>query len=246
MPYQDIEDITIAEPLRSPSAGKRLLRKIFVEDWGLKLLALAITLLLWLAVTDINRPRRMRRAVQLNFLRPDNLSLSSETPRNVEVLLTGTRDQLGSLTILDLAATVDLTDDKAGERIVRLSTDRVHMDLPQGVKIESFQPTTIPIRLEPLVTGQIPVEIKLQGHPAEGYEVYGAQAQPGTVKVQGPASLIDALKKAPTENISVDGRKESFSVSGIAIDIPDQKMELVDPTVNVVIEIGPRRSDGAP
>jgi hypothetical protein len=33
------------------SRGRRLLRRIFVEDWSLKLLALAITLVLWFLVT---------------------------------------------------------------------------------------------------------------------------------------------------------------------------------------------------
>ncbi len=245
MPYQDIEDIAIVEPLRPPSSGKRLLRKIFVEDWGLKILAFTITLLLWLAVTDVNKPRTMRRAVQLNFLRPNNLSISNDAPHTVDVLLTGTREQLIGLTVLDLVATVDLSDDRAGERIVRLSADRVHMDLPQGVKIESFQPTAIPVRLEQQVTSQIPVEIKLQGHPAEGYEVYAMRAEPGAVKVQGPASLVEVLKKAPTETVSVEGRKESFSVSGVAIDIPDQKVNLVETSVDVVVEIGPRR-EGPP
>ncbi|HYV25663.1 MAG TPA: hypothetical protein VE969_10555 [Pyrinomonadaceae bacterium] len=31
--------------------GRRWLRRIFVEDWSLKLLALAITLVLWFLVT---------------------------------------------------------------------------------------------------------------------------------------------------------------------------------------------------
>jgi hypothetical protein len=31
--------------------GRRFLRRLFVEDWSLKLLALAITLVLWFLVT---------------------------------------------------------------------------------------------------------------------------------------------------------------------------------------------------
>ncbi len=250
MPYQDVDDITEAEPLRSPGTAERWMRKIFIEDWGLKLLALSITLLLWLTVTDVNKPRTIRTAVQLNFVRPDNLNISNETPKTVDVLLTGSRDKLDSIKILDLVATVDLSNDRVGERVVRLSTDRVHMELPQGVKIESFQPSTIPIRLEPRIARHLPIEVKLEGQPAEGYEVYGVHTQPDTVSVRGPASLIDSLKKAPTETISVDGRKESFSVSRAVIDIPDQKVDLVDATVDVVIEIGPKRADkgidGAP
>jgi len=42
---------------RASGSGERWLRRIFVEDWGLKLLALAITLVLWFVVSgrDIER-----------------------------------------------------------------------------------------------------------------------------------------------------------------------------------------------
>jgi hypothetical protein len=42
---------------RAPRSGERWLRRIFIEDWGLKLLALAITLVLWFVVSgrDIDR-----------------------------------------------------------------------------------------------------------------------------------------------------------------------------------------------
>ncbi len=32
MPYQDVDDITEAEPLRSPGTAERWMRKIFIED----------------------------------------------------------------------------------------------------------------------------------------------------------------------------------------------------------------------
>jgi hypothetical protein len=51
MPYQDTEDTETTAVPRSPTPPERLLRKVFLEDWGLKLLALAITIALWLGVT---------------------------------------------------------------------------------------------------------------------------------------------------------------------------------------------------
>ncbi len=55
---------------------------MFLEDWGLKLLALAITVVLWLAVTGQNKPVTLRvSGVQLNFLRPEGLEISNEPPR---------------------------------------------------------------------------------------------------------------------------------------------------------------------
>lgn len=247
MPYQDVDDIAVTEPARSPSALGRWLRKVFIEDWGIKLLALGITFVLWLAVSDFNKPRTIRMAAQLNFIRPNNLNISNDPPKTVDVELTGSKERLNSMKLLDLVATVDISDNRAGERVIRLSSDRVHMELPAGVKIESFQPATIPIRLEATVERQLPVEIKLEGQPAAGYEVVRSSAQPSMITVRGPARLLDNLEHAPTDTISVEGRRESFTTARVPIDISDQRVELSKPTVDVAIEIGEKKTpDPAP
>jgi len=246
VPYQDIEDIAVVEPTRSPGLPARLLRKLFVEDWGIKILALAITFVLWLAVSDLNKPRTIRTAVQLNFLLPNNLEISNETPKTVEVELTGSRERLNSMKLLDLVATADISDSQAGERMIRLVPDRVQMDLPPGIKIDSFRPTTIPVLLEPNVERQIPVEIKLVGQPADGYEVVRSRAQPGLVTVRGPLSLVEKLRQASTESISIAGRKESFTAYRVVIDISDQKVDLLTPIVDATIEIAEKKSTAVP
>jgi YbbR domain-containing protein len=243
MPFQDIDETEIVEVPRSPTVLERWARKIFVEDWSLKLLALAITLVLWFAVTGQNKPLTIRTSVQLNLIRPSNLDISNDPPKTVEVVLTGSRPNLQSLSPLDLVATVDVSDHPAGERVIRLTVDRVTMQLPDGVTIESFQPSTIPLRLEPRLERAVPVEVKTEGKPADGYEVYGINPSEMTVRVRGPASRIEALQKAPTETISLSGRTETFTASGVAIDISDQKIEILDPLVDLTVEVGEKRSE---
>ncbi|MCM3874718.1 MAG: CdaR family protein [Pyrinomonadaceae bacterium] len=243
MPFQDIDETAVVEVPRPPTAFERAVRKLFVEDWSLKLLALGITLVLWFAVTGQNQPLTMRTGVQLNLIRPSNLDISNDPPKTVEVFLSGSRPNLESLSPLDLVATVDVSDHPAGERVIRLTLDRVTMQLPDGVRIESFQPSTIPIRLEPRLERQILIEVKTEGKPDDGYEVYGISSTPTTVRVRGPASRVEALQKAATETISMSGRKENFTVSRVAIDIPDQKIEVLDPLVDLAIEVGEKRTE---
>ncbi len=242
MPFQDIEEISTSDRPRTPSTLEKSFRRIFVEDWSLKLLALAITLALWLAVTGQNKPVTIHASVLLNFIRPTSLEISNDPPRSVDVLLTASRNKLNSLSLLDLVATVDISDQQPGERVLRLS-DRAHIELPDGVKIDSFRPSAIPIRLEPVVEKQLAIVAKLEDKPAEGYEVYGFRPLKSTVIVHGPTGHISVLQTAPTETISVAERKESFIASNVAIDIPDLKVDVEDPVVNVEIEIGERRTE---
>ena len=240
MPFQDVDDIAISEPQSAPTRVEKLLRRIFIEDWSLKLLSLAIAIVLWMLVTGQNQPVTAHLNVQLNFIRPQSLEISNDPPRTVDVMLTGSRNKLDELTSLDLVATVDITDQRAGERVLRLA-DKAQIALPQGIKVDGYQPSAIPIRLEDIVERQVTIEPKLEGQPANGFEVYSTSSNKGSVNVRGPASHVNALQKVLTESIWLAGHKESFTASNVAIDVPDPKVDLLEPVVNVDVEIGERR-----
>src|SRR6476619_2585819 len=246
MPFQDIDDEVEVTPIpRTRSAFEKGLRKMFLEDWGLKLLALGITLALWLAVTGQNKPVTLRvSGVQLNFLRHEGLEISNELPSTIEVVLTGSPVKLDQIRPRDLVATVDISDQKPGERIVRLSRDRVQMDLPEGVTLQGFHPAKIPIRLEPRVDAKLEDEVRFEGTLPEGYELGSVTANPARVRLRGPADRVSALHKAMTETVWLDGKKESFNLSNVAINIPDPRVDLLDPTVDIRVEIvEKKRSD---
>jgi hypothetical protein len=135
MPFREISRFT-----RAPGTAGGLMHRIFIEDWNLKLLALAITLVLWFMVSgrDIER--------------------------------------------------------------------------------------------------ELVVEPQLEGKPAPTYEVREVVSTPATVRVAGPASHVNALQKAITEKISIEGRHDSFDVHKTLIRISDPKVEVRD-TVNVHVTI---------
>src|SRR5688500_3629211 len=218
MPFQDVDEVENPDP-RAPSRAEKLLRRIFLEDWSLKLLSLAIAVVLWLLVTGQNEPVTAHVNVQLNFIRPQSLEISNDPPRTVDVMLTGSRNKLDDLTSLDLVATVDISDQRAGERVLRLA-DKALIPLPQGIKVDGYQPSAIPIHLEPIVERQVAIEPKLEGKPADGLEVYAVYPRKGSVAVRGPASRVAGLQKLTTETIWLAGHKENFAVTDIAIDVP--------------------------
>lgn len=240
MPFQDVDEVALPEPRPAPNRAEKLLRRIFLEDLNLKLLSLAIAVVLWLVVTGQNEPVTAHLNVQLNFIRPQSLEISNDPPRTVDVMLTGSRSKLDDLTSLDLVATVDISDQRAGERVLRLA-DKAQIPLPQGIKVDGFQPSAIPIRLEEIVDRQVTVEPKLEGKPADGFEVYSVYPNKGSVAIRGPASRVNGLQKVMTESIWLAGQRESFTAANVAIDVPDPKVDLLEPIVSVNVEIGERR-----
>src|SRR4051812_37490786 len=114
------------------SAARRWLRALLFEDWTLKLLALVITLGLWYAVTTQRAPAQMRlRAVQLDFILPEGVEIGNDPVDEVDVTLEGSQGKLAELNARNLVARADLTDLRAGDRVLRLTDKNVTMDLPE-------------------------------------------------------------------------------------------------------------------
>jgi YbbR domain-containing protein len=221
---------------------ERWLRVIFIEDWGTKLLALVIALALWYGVTGQRQPTTIRvPRVPLNFRLPGDLEISNEPRTEVEITLTGNKRALDAINVRDLVANVDVSDFKPGEHSVMLTPERVTMGLPDGVRYGDIQPNNVLLRLEPRLDRELDVEVRRSGNVPAGYELRAVKVTPEKVKVRGPASHLNNLQKAPTEIISLDGHKESFTLPQTAIEIPDRKVDLIEGVVSVTFEIGEER-----
>jgi len=220
---------------------QRWLREIFIEDLGLKILALIISLALWYGVTGQRAPTTIRvPRVPINFRLPNNMEISNEPRTEVEVTLTGSKRALDGINVRDLLVNVDVSDLKPGEHQLQLTPERVAMGLPDGVRYGDIQPNNLVLRLEPRVERELEVEVRRTGDVPEGYELRRITSVPDKIKVRGPASHVNALDKAPTEIIRLDNRKESFTISQAAIQIDDKKVDLIDHVVSVQVEIEER------
>jgi YbbR domain-containing protein len=242
MSFREIDEEPGRLPRVSLSGARGWLREIFVEDLSLKLLALAITLGLWYGVTGQRTPTTKRLSgVHLSFQQPKDMEISYDATTQVDVTLTGAKREIDRLNARDLVATVDLTGYKTGARSVKLTSNTVKINLPEGVRVDDIDPNTVPLRLEPRIEREIEVEAKLEGKLPEGYELRRVSTSPSKIRVRGPASHVNALQKALTEPITLDGHKESFTEQQVAVEILDQRVDVMDTLVNVYLEIGEQR-----
>ncbi len=219
----------------------RWMREFIFEDWGLKLLALGITIALWFSVKEQRSPiTQTLRGIKLVFIVPNEMDLNSINRDDIDVKLEGTRHALDRLNIRDLVAKINISGYSPGERVIKLAPEKITMDLPDGVRIKEVEPNTISLRIEQRIERELEVEAHLEGKPTEGYEVKGVFVEPGRVRVRGPRSQVESLGKAPTETISVNDRAQSFTAQQIAVDVPDPKVTALDAFVSVRVEIAPK------
>src|SRR3712207_3669523 len=132
------------EPDEARGVAAAWLRALLFEDWGLKLLALAITLGLWYAVTAARAPATSRqRDMPLEFSLPEGVEISNDPVDEVDAVLEGSQAKLGEINARDLVARVDVTQLGLGDRVVRLTDRNVTMDLPTGVRIVELVPRSV-------------------------------------------------------------------------------------------------------
>src|SRR5919199_2591618 len=160
-------------------AARRWLRALLFEDWTLKLLALAITLGLWYAVTTQRAPATVRlRAVQLDFVLPEGVEIGNDPLDEVDVTLEGSQGKLAELNARSLVARADVTDLRPGDRVARLSDKNLVMDLPEGVHIVEINPRSITLHLETVAEREVPVEARFEGELPEGFRRGAVQVSP--------------------------------------------------------------------
>lgn len=123
----------------------RFLREWVLNDWSLKLLALAISFLLWTTYTA--EPfSEVGYVVPLEFRNvPANLEISGDAPTQVHLRVRGRSGLLRRIIPADLSVAVDLSGRPAGETLVQLAPDQV--TVPYGVTVASIIPTEIRVLL---------------------------------------------------------------------------------------------------
>ncbi|HVG39545.1 MAG TPA: CdaR family protein [Pyrinomonadaceae bacterium] len=222
----------------------RWTREFLFEDWGLKLLALGITIVLWFAVNEQRSPASLRlRGIKLGFVVPEEMELTGVNRDEVRITLEGSRHALDRLNVRDLTANVDVANYQPGERVVKLTPDKIVMELPDGVRLKEVEPNSVSLRVERRIEREVDVKVRFEGAPPPGYEVKNISVEPRRVKVRGPAGPAEALGEVATETISLDNHAESFTERQIAVDTSDPRVMALDPLVSVRVEIGPIKID---
>lgn len=224
---------------------KHLLKKIFLEDWGLKLIALVITIAIWLGVTGLATPTTKRLTVPLNINIASSAQLISSSVEEVEVEISGDKRKIEQINRADLLASIDLTEVAPGDRVVPLTPDTVFVPLPQGVKLVEVQPSRIAVNLEAVDEKEVEVRAQTVGTLPAGLEIYSTTVAPTKIRVRGPASIVKILEYVQTERIDLANKREDFTAKQVAVTSPDPKAAVLNTFVDVTFHIGEKRIERA-
>jgi YbbR domain-containing protein len=227
------------------SLVKQVLRKIFLEDWLTKLLALAITIALWIGVTGLSEVGSDRYKVPLVLRLADNAEATNQPIDEVEIRISGDKRRLQQIRESDLRVFVDLTGFAVGNQTITLAPDTVSLpDLPTGIRLEDINPKKIVVRLEAIEEKEVAVRVETQGAVPQGMEVYAETVVPARIRVRGPASYLRTLTSIATEKVDLAEKNADFTARQIRIaPLSNEDASPLDSFVDVSFRIGETRTE---
>lgn len=188
------------------------MKKIILNNLGLKLISVVIAILLWLTIVytydpaksaDFNIPVTVVNGESIEKL---GKVYEVEQGSNVTIRVKGKTSIINSLRSSDFKATADISKlsptYNANIDVVCTKTNNVEISFPGSVKM-------LQVKLEDLVTKQFPVVVKQDGTPSEGYYVGESKTRPNLITVSGGESVIDRVNSVYV-NVDVHGADKTF------------------------------------
>lgn len=131
---------------------KRFFQEWVLGNWGLKLLALALSFLLWAAYTS-EPVVEVGYQVPLEIVSiPRDLEVSNDVPAQIYVRLRGRSALLRHITPADVDVHADLSHAQVGDMVLDLTGDAVRA--PYGAHVVRITPSRIHLVLTPRHTGR--------------------------------------------------------------------------------------------
>ena len=171
----------------------RIFRNI-LSNLATFLFSLLLAIFIWIGASQENDPALLQSfQVPIDLVgQPENSTLDISTS-SVVVVVEAPSSVMQDLTTDDFSAVVDLSDVTLGEDIalpVTMNTTTT------GISVNSLSPAIINLRLEQLVSREVPVVLDIRGSVARGHTQGEPLVDPQTITVVGTANEVEPLDSA--------------------------------------------------
>jgi len=213
------------------------MKKLLSENFGLKITAILLSILLWLFASSRGLSE-IALDVPLEFKDiPAGLELMTYSIKVAGVNIKGQERIIRTIRPSDIRAFVDLSKAKKGESIYTINKNNI--TLPPGVAVTNINPSFVKIFLEESVARTVDVKPIIVGAPQSNFYVKAVSLFPERVVIEGARSKVNAVDTIKTEPLDITGIRETITrdleldTAGINI-----RTKTKDVSVKVVIARG--------
>ncbi|MBQ9940793.1 MAG: hypothetical protein IJO74_04570 [Clostridia bacterium] len=210
-------------------AGEKNENKKQPGNFVARLCALLLAIILWFYVIRVENPtfERVFDYIPINIsgveemLTVNGFSVISGYDGVVSVTLAGKQSDINRMKNSDVIATVDVSAVSIpGEHILPVS-----ITTKGGYKVLAYEPTTLEVYVDTTLQRNVECIPQISYSKEENFVLGEAVVSPGTVKISGPATIVEKVHRAVTE---VDFGKVSKSMEAVG------SIKLVDEAGNEI------------
>jgi YbbR domain-containing protein len=215
------------------------MKKIFLENLGLKIASVLLAIVLWIFVTSRGQAE-MSIDVPLEFSNiPQGLEMVNHNIKMVTLTIKGQEGLIKNLKPSDVRVPIDLSKAKKGEGLYYIQRDDIK--IPHGLTVTSIDPSAVKVMTAETVTKIARVVPVVAGEPQKGYHIKSIEVAPQTVIIEGIRSEISRIGNLKTEPVDVTGANETLTQDA-KLDLGGRNVRSKTPVVSVRVVIGgPRK-----
>jgi len=228
---------------------RNFFQRYVLHNLGLKLVAIALAMGCWLAVTRGNEQVAevaVEVPIEFHNANPD-LEIGSEAVPQAQVRLRGPQRIIRQLSTSDIYANIDLSGAGPGEHTFNLTAQNIHF--PHGLTVMQVIPSRFRLTFDTSLTRRVEIRPRVIGTFASDREIGTIRAVPPTVAITGPAKRVAAVDAALTDPVDVSGTTQQATFVTHAY-VSDPMVQVVDPgPVHVIVTMQknlPTSTGGAP
>ena len=212
------------------------LRRYVLHNLGLKLISLGLAVGLWLAVAhDPMAEVAVNVPIEFHNM-PANLEISAESIPTAQIRLRGPERIVHQLRSSDVYVGIELGNLKPGERTFDLTDHQIHR--PAGLEVVQVVPSQVQFEFDERLVRRVPVQPRVVGSFASGYQISQVLTDPALVTIIGPKKHVEAVEAATTDPVDVSGAMNRVTFSRHAY-VSDPLIQVSDPSsvrVTVIME----------
>ncbi len=210
------------------------IRRLLMENLGLKVLSLFLGVLLWVQVGGQKTVQRVV-SIPLEFHNmPGDLEIMGDSDQEVSLIVRTDRPGT-NLTEDGFAAVIDMTSARPGEQLIPISARNIEQQ-PYGVEIVNLLTSKVRVRLEKTGEKTLPVHPLVSNQPEPGFRVAAVHVVPSQVTITGPESRLRSLASISTEPVNVQGLRATTTLD-VYLEIPDARLRIQNRAALVRVEI---------
>lgn len=225
----------------------RILKNIFVRNWGLKLFSLILALVLWFSIIPEEKMSfEQTLTVPLEpHNKPSWMEYVERPPSTIEVTIRAPNRLYDVITPDSVRARLELSNASVEQTDYPLSVNMI--SLPQGAEVVQIFPSQVRLRMERSKEVLLDVEASLVGRLPDNLELVRVEVVPEQVFVTGPESKVDESDKVRTSPIDLSSLTGSIEMDADPIlPNPDLRLSSLGTQLKVRIIIEEKSEEESP